>query len=787
MFSDLDAAIQEELKTQVKQLETKLDEQRKQQESQNAEKEKLLKRIDMLTAGNERMSEMKERQDMDVQMYHARIRELQDKLNSLEDWGGAENSESEKLVATVSEKLTHTQADGSAQKFGTDVSTECENLTQKLTELQAEIQDLSGDRQELQALLDEEKSNVKRAEETSYQLQKQIAILENAAVVGENAEKLKYNELKLEFQNLQERCHNWNEEKTQLSKELQDARDSSEHNANDLLRLQTELGTLFQNNKDLLAQQHLSGEAEARLLELQAQNEQLNIALQTSDQQLIELQMQLLELKTQNEELLQQNVELRSINSNIELEKQIRRLAHEKQQLGEQLDSLRNELSLLQSKTTSTTHMTSSDPTLNTDELGVQLQEKESEIVHLKQRIEDLMREDQTEKLVLEILTKNQEIHMLKMQVKHLEDDKHELEHNLSLQLTKEMQNNKVDSSSEQLQKFEKLIKELQEEKKLMEAELEVLNNHVINSLELEDKLKSAVLQLDTKNIEIAELRISLETLQAANNKINITEPTQDYIYGLNAQWEVHMEQKCEEIAQMWRAHLEQRETDFKTHENKLQEEIAALRTAASLSTATATATVLPTQQQQQEISAETTGPSSSAAESTTASGSSSIVPSKDNTPLRRHRIINEESEAEADVIIEKMQAALESQEMEIVTLKEQLAIRSAEYARLAAQYDPFKLHTTLSHSGMNTISSPSSLDSPQPRRNASTGDNSVVPKSEFDFALYMLHQRDMRCEEMTLELVSLLEERDTLQLKLSNTLRQVEAIKAQTNYVDRK
>lgn len=35
-----------------------------------------------------------------------------------------------------------------------------------------------------------------------------------------------------------------------------------------------------------------------------------------------------------------------------------------------------------------------------------------------------------------------------------------------------------------------------------------------------------------------------------------------------------------------------------------------------------------------------------------------------------------------------------------------------------------------------------------------------------------MLHQRDVRCEELTLELMQLLEERDTLQLRLSNAIR---------------
>ncbi|KAF4524546.1 hypothetical protein B566_EDAN002820 [Ephemera danica] len=44
--------------------------------------------------------------------------------------------------------------------------------------------------------------------------------------------------------------------------------------------------------------------------------------------------------------------------------------------------------------------------------------------------------------------------------------------------------------------------------------------------------------------------------------------------------------------------------------------------------------------------------------------------------------------------------------------------------------------------------------------------------KTELDSALYMLHQRDVRCDELTLELMALMEERDTLQLRLSSALR---------------
>ncbi|XP_034247302.1 protein lava lamp-like isoform X2 [Thrips palmi] len=49
---------------------------------------------------------------------------------------------------------------------------------------------------------------------------------------------------------------------------------------------------------------------------------------------------------------------------------------------------------------------------------------------------------------------------------------------------------------------------------------------------------------------------------------------------------------------------------------------------------------------------------------------------------------------------------------------------------------------------------------------------------SELDLALYQLHERDVRCEELTLELTQLLEERDGLQLRLSNAIRTNEELR---------
>uniref|UniRef100_A0A2M4A0K6 Putative myosin class ii heavy chain n=1 Tax=Anopheles triannulatus TaxID=58253 RepID=A0A2M4A0K6_9DIPT len=117
-----------------------------------------------------------------------------------------------------------------------------------------------------------------------------------------------------------------------------------------------------------------------------------------------------------------------------------------------------------------------------------------------------------------------------------------------------------------------------------------------------------------------------------------------------------------------------------------------------------------------------------------------------------------------------QVRAVLEQQETEIVTLQQQLAIRSAEYARLASQIDPARLAVTINRP------SETSSDTQQQQQQQQAGDR--VPRAELELALYMVYQRDMRCEELELELQNLLQERDALQLRLSNAIRVHEEFK---------
>ncbi|KAL5276242.1 lva family protein [Megaselia abdita] len=572
--NELDLAIQEELRSQVKQLEEKLEELKKSSEKEGIEKESLNKKLDVLTSANDRMVEMKERQDSEVQMYKSQIRDLNDKLNTMGNWG-----EQVTPVRTVEDH-------GPPEEW-----------VKRVNELNTDLNDLRIEKDELQAMLEESNNNMKESEQKVKLLQEKLIASEQST----------------------------NSEVSKMESESNEVKSANQKLRETIAELEESLSVLRASKS----------QSESKLEEIKANNANVEA-----------LKKEIAKLKEDHDKLVNQN------NSEQLIKQKESEMEHLKAQWLEKL------------------------------------QEKEAEIDHLNHRCEELQHEDQTAKLVLEILAKNQEIHILKMQNKNLEEEKTELEHNLTLQISQEIESKKqvietVDSG--RISYLEKLVNDLKEEKSSMEEELKVLNDHVMNALGVEDKLKQLETVMKMKEMEISDLKIRLAQPKPAGD----TNTEQ-----LNAYWETIVEEKCAEIANSWRTHLEQREEDFKKH----------------LESCSKTEDV--------------------------------AVTTNDGQLLE----------------------ALQNQEMEIVTLKEQLAIRSAEYASLAARYDPYQ---------EKGLSSPDAK-----RRSASTGDSNVVPKSELDLAMYMLHQRDMRCEELTLELSHLLEERDTLQLKLSNTIRQVEEIK---------
>lgn len=336
-------------------------------------------------------------------------------------------------------------------------------------------------------------------------------------------------------------------------------------------------------------------------------------------------------------------------------------------------------------------------------ELMATLQYKDAEMIHLNKKANEL------ESIFVKLKEKDQEIDKLELEIMELQGSKLSLEN----KLTEKLDASDIQDLRKSNAALQQSIFELQEEKQQMEHELQVLNDQVLKSLTMEDQMKMTILEIDMKNSEIAELRHSLNVLKE-QERPEATDAHKQELAALNAQWEQVLEQRCAELAESWRQHLATKDEEFSLVETALRQEISALQ---------------------------------------------SNVPTKQTETLPKDRSPSSDPGEDSE-FVKRLQTALSKQDEEIASLKQQLALRSAEYARVVTQLDPYGQRT-----------SPTSMMS----MTSMGATNETVQKSEHDLALYMLYQRDMRCEELTEELVHLLEERDMLQLKLSNSIRQIE------------
>ncbi|XP_066154375.1 protein lava lamp isoform X2 [Euwallacea fornicatus] len=123
---------------------------------------------------------------------------------------------------------------------------------------------------------------------------------------------------------------------------------------------------------------------------------------------------------------------------------------------------------------------------------------------------------------------------------------------------------------------------------------------------------------------------------------------------------------------------------------------------------------------------------------------------------------------------LEELKLLIEDQVVKIEQLKKDLFDKSLQYDGLIAEMDVGRIPVVR----QPTPASPNQDITPNTRPYTDDDLTELVSRAELDLALYMLHQRDVRCEELTVELTQLLEERDTLQLRLSNAIREKEELR---------
>ncbi|KAJ8927201.1 hypothetical protein NQ314_020479 [Rhamnusium bicolor] len=537
-FFDLDETIQEELKTQIAQLEKKIKELTSELEKEKQEKTNILKRVDVLTSANERMLEMKEIQDTEVLRWKRKHQEAEEKLQQ-HQWGSDAFNESVKPKNNVNE-----------------ASASNDNKT--IEELQQTIKELSLDNDELQALLDEQRQlriNAEKAKsspdttrtEEEYtrlatELESKIKMLEQELANKSEEMQVVLNE-RNEVSAQNNKLQNVISEKERSIAEFQaslrnlsDKNDEFEVLLADKDKLSRDL---LDNEKNSNIQQELGNrisELEKDLLQLKESNANLEGLLSQKDAAFIHLKADLEQISDQKEEL---SVQVKQLTNYLEQQRQ------NYDELN--LENTRN-ISDLQNKL--------EQQKQKCEQLQVENAEKINEVELQKQMYDNLQIED-----IEKINGLTAELAEQKLICEKLGLEMTEKIGELEL-LSQKLQNKQFESSENN--SFELTQQKYQLESLLAEKEANI-NEANSKKAELEEEVKLLTHSLEEKQKEYEKL------LNETDEKLSRTAAE------LEESWAVQVDQRGADIAESWKLHLETVEADFAAIQGKLKYEINEL------------------------------------------------------------------------------------------------------------------------------------------------------------------------------------------------------------------
>lgn len=849
-FPDLDDAIRDELKTQVDKLEKKIKDLYVDFEKEKREKDGLLKRLDVLSAANDRMVEMKEKQDIEVMSWQQQNRELQLKFQQLE-WGDDAFDSPRKVKETKD-----------------DISEENKSeLQDKIKELNDVIKDLTLDNEDLQALLEEQRNlriNAEKSKsvelslenmrsETEYlnllseknELSNQIAInskinedLQNEIISikrhadGESTKKIEEitklkseiqfdNKEKVillqEFNGLEKQKNDLIEQLKAASNQNSDLENLKNQHAKEKNLLTEEIQKISNQNRLLLNQledlNRMKLENQNLLDTVEKINRELSEAVQKITEKDEEFQMKLsisietlnrewnervdqrgsdvaeswkLHLETRENEFAQMEHGLKKEIS--ELEEKCNALANENNELRKNVDSeIRNEvdrISALQQQINDLTNvvqekqMQINDYDAKSQVINQTLKEKAVIIIGLENSVtilQDQIKEKHKtiEELTIRLENKESDNKIITAQQEEIASHKASL-----VQFEDELMNKQnvlgeqmeaIDNFQKQLNDYSRTYSTMEQQLnekdlyiseisyKLQEIEAQKHKNSSITT-DLNNQVENYEQQITNLNIQLQEYLVIIETLKQElrdNSQINesdifklqslLTEKGREHEYNLR-QHELATENKLQEIENSKQNLLE---TEVKYEELLLAKDEELKNLQEHLDDA---------YQKLQNLTQENELYGSVAQELQQKSKERDDLQLK----LSEQNILHDE---ETKQLID-IREIIEEQVVKIEDLQKELYEKSRDYDSLVAQI---------------TIPDQSRNDLKLQETKLTHEDNSISnpERAELDLALYMLHQRDVRCEELTVELMQLLEERDTLQLRLSNALREKEDLRS--------
>ncbi|CAK1551689.1 unnamed protein product [Leptosia nina] len=756
--SMLDMAIESELSSNLEILEKKVQELNETLKKEKRDKETLSKQNEILKSANEKLIEMKEKMDNEIELWKYNFKQANDKISlsnqpSQIEISHVNRAHSEMTTLTrkgdikLEEEVTKLENENEELQNLVD-SLSCSNkeLTDKVHVLTSEIniltqKSLDLDRSKsLKSELDDLKithnhlnNNYEKLKAEVCDLQKQSSeLLENNQYLKSSLESQQISHESdkkyiIENSALVSEIQTLKVEKEEIYHQINSLKSSLE-NAESLL--QQEKQNVIENNQNAIAKQYEDIQTECENLKIQINkaNETINditmeksSLLEKHQDQINDLESKIDKLNLENDQLLSTVTELRSSVSSA-------------------MDQRGFEIAELWKQ-----HLAQRESEFQSIEqdLRMQLNASESKYEQFLESVQSSTQEDTNKILILEQVTSLQN----KLQDKEeylntLQEKYADVIHQLDL-LRSEMEDEKLLHENKllvQQEEYEKSIKDLRSEmqKHIDENEsIATLQTELIATKSVNESLNQRIEEI-SKNYE---LKISDLSKIIQQKDSEIFQKTHDYTIMLadrNNEFEGVRKQFLE---------YEKRVEDL-TYEKEA--ELAILRLKMHENSE-------HYQKGHTELEAEKLRLSQALNEK--------IV---ECTNLNRqitdlNRVLEEYANRAAET-----QIVLESQELEIVTLKDE--IESMKTAMRAAT-TRIEKHVTFA-----SDTKTGSGDPTEGIVNKELLD--AVPRAELDLALYMLHQRDVRCEELTMELTQLLEERDTLQLRLSDSLRSYEELK---------
>ncbi|CAG5009650.1 unnamed protein product [Parnassius apollo] len=761
--SILDTAIENELSCNLEALEKKLHELKIDLEKEKREKDALKKQNDIFKNANERLTEMKEKMDNELELWKYNFKQANDKISALQ-WG-TDSKESPVRKISLSgldkEEINKLEKENEELQLIIDeINAENKILREKRDELTNLVNLLQKQIQEKSVICEDCKilhKKVLEIEENNISLKNEITNLitelkdlevkykeslnKNEQQSNDNKENQRQYEMKIEeliikMSDLEEKYHTINGLKTQADETVKSLASELETVKSELL-LKEELNSNTVNTVDYVAMTERMSfmedqclkmknsleDADKKILYLQNENSELKEKLQDYVKQVEELNVKVKNLNIENDQLLSTVAELRSSMSSAvdqrgyeiaELWKQ--HLAQRENEFQRIENELRNQLSTAESKYE-----------LLLDNVQSSTQDEANKLVATEQ-INSLQNKLQEKEEYLSNLQNKyaEVIHQLDMHRSETEDEKLLLENKILVQQ----------------EEYEKTIRDLTTQNQINSSELESAKN-------LQTELAATKTVNDSLNRQIDELRTGFETkIHELTRQLQIKESE---LYQKTHEYSTAIAERNEEFENIRKQLLEyekkiedltfEKESELavirlKMHENKEEHD------------------KIQTELQEEKISL------------TDALNAKIIECTNLNKQINDLNAVLQEYATKST----EMQEVLENQELEIVSLKDEIS-KMQEVMRSSSE--KIEKHVTFSSDTKRDIGS----DETETVFNKDLLD--AVPRAELDIALYMLHQRDVRCEELTMELTQLLEERDTLQLRLSDSLRAYEDLKS--------